>query len=50
MELIISYKCITCESIESCLNEQRCSVDLPCVKFFVLLLARPPGCEQEDYH
>ena len=33
------------ESIESCLTEQRCSVDLPCVTFcFVLLLVRPLGC------
>ena len=33
------------ESIESCLTEQRCSVDLPCVTFyFVLLPVRPLGC------
>ena len=33
------------ESIESCLNEELCSVDLPCVTFcFVLLLVRPLYC------
>ena len=33
------------ESIESCLTEQRCSVDLLCVTFcFILLLVRPLGC------
>ena len=32
-------------SFESCLTEQRCSVDLPCVMFcFVLLIVRPLSC------
>ena len=33
------------EIIESCLTEQRCSVNLSCVTFcFVLLLVRPLCC------
>ena len=33
------------EIIESCLTEQRCSVNLSCVTFrFVLLLVRPLSC------
>ena len=38
------------ESIESCLTEQRCPVDLSYVTFcFVLLLVRPLSCHQEGY-
>ena len=33
------------ECIESCLTEQSCSIDLPCVTFcFILLPVRPLGC------